>query len=214
MDWLVDFLLNFYGPTPYLIIFGILLLCGFGLPIPEDITLFAGGLLAYYGVCNLGLMIVVCFVGVMVGDSLMWFFGRKYGRQILKIPFFHRLLPDERIAVASQKLNSVGSKRILFVGRFMPGLRAPIYFTSGLLHVPFHRFFMMDGLAALISVPAFVGSVYYFGDELDSVVRWIKKIEHGIVLLVLGAVLVLVFRWWRSRRRPESGRPGVDRRAV
>jgi membrane protein DedA with SNARE-associated domain len=200
MDWLVDFLLNFYGPTPYLLILGILLLCGFGLPIPEDVTLFAGGLLAYYGVCNLLPMIAVCFVGVMMGDSLMWFVGRRFGRKILKKPFFHRLLPDERITLASRKLNQKGSKRMLFFGRFMPGLRAPIFFTSGLLHVPYVRFFSMDGLAALISVPLLVGSVYYFGDELDSVVRWIKKVEHGIVFLVIGAVLFLGFRWWRSRR--------------
>ncbi len=204
MDWLVDFLLNFYGPTPYLLILGILLLCGFGLPIPEDVTLFAGGLLAYYGVCDLWLMILVCFVGVMIGDSLMWFVGRHFGRKILKKRFFHRLLPDERIALASRKLNHKGSKRMLFFGRFMPGLRAPIYFTAGLLHVPYVRFLAMDGLAALISVPLFVGSVYYFGDELDQVVRYIKKVEHGIIFLIIGAVLFLGYRWWRSRR----GEPG------
>jgi membrane protein DedA with SNARE-associated domain len=191
MDLLVDFLLNFYGPTPYLLIFGILLLCGFGLPVPEDVTLFAGGLLAYYGVCDLWLMILVCFFGVMLGDSLMWFFGSRYGRKILKKPFFHRLLPDERIAIASKKLNRKGggSKRMLFFARFMPGLRAPLFFTSGLLHVPFMRFFTMDGLAALISVPVFVGSVYYFGDQLDLVVRWIKKVEHGIIFFVIGALI-------------------------
>lgn len=200
MDLLVDFLLGFYGPTPYLLIFGILMLCGFGLPIPEDVTLFAGGLLAYYGVCDLWLMIVVCFVGVMLGDSMMWIFGRRYGRQILKKPFFHRLLPDERIALASQKLNQKGSKRMLFFGRFMPGLRAPIYFTAGLLHVPFLRFFAMDGLAALVSVPVLVGSVYYFGDELDSVVRWIKTVEHGIIFFVVAALIFLGYRWWRARR--------------
>lgn len=200
MDTLVDFLLNFYGPTPYLIVFGILLLCGFGLPIPEDVTLFAGGLLAYYGVVDLWLMIIVGLVGVMLGDSIMWFLGHKYGRKILKQPFFHRLLPDERIKAASLKLNQRGSRRMLFFARFMPGLRSPIFFTAGLLHVPFSRFFLMDGLAALISVPVFIGSVYYFGDELDLVVRWIKKIEHGIVFVVLGITAVLVYRWWKAKR--------------
>ncbi len=205
MDWLVDFLLNFYGPTPYLLIFGILLLCGFGVPIPEDITLIAGGLLAYYGVCNLWIMITVCFFGVMIGDSLMWYFGHHYGRRLLAKPFFRKLLPEERIKIASLKLNSKGSKRILFFGRFMPGLRAPIYFTSGFLHVPFWRFALMDGLAALISVPLIVGSIYYFGDELDSVVRWVKKVEHGILFLVLGAVLFLLFRKWKNSRRSLPG---------
>lgn len=206
MDFLVDFLLNFYGPTPYLLVFGILLLCGFGLPIPEDVTLFAGGLLAYYGVCDLWLMIVVGFFGVMIGDSTMWFLGHKYGRRLMQKSFFHRLLPEERIILASRKLNEKGAKRLLFAARFMPGLRAPIFFTSGLLHVPFWRFFLMDGLAALLSVPAIVGAVYYFGDELDLVVRWIKKIEHGILFVILLVLLFVGFKWWRAQRRGVSGK--------
>jgi membrane protein DedA with SNARE-associated domain len=207
MDQLVDFLLNFYGPWPYLLIFGFLLLCGFGVPIPEDISLFAAGLLSYYGVCDLPLMIVVGFLGVMVGDSAMWFLGARYGRKLMKKPFFQKLLPEERIALASRRFNEKGSKRLLFFGRFMPGLRAPVYFTAGLLHVPYLRFFVMDGLAAALSVPAIIGSVYYFGDELDSVVRWIRKIEHGIGFLVLGIVIAVAAKWWISHRRANSDAP-------
>lgn len=205
MDLLVDFLLNFYGPTPYLLVFGILLLCGFGIPIPEDVTLFAAGLLAYYGVVELPYMIVVGFAGVMVGDSIMWFLGHKYGRRLMKKPFFQRLLPEERIQMASKRLNQKGAKRLLFAGRFMPGLRAPIYFTSGFLHVPFWRFFLMDGLAALISVPVIIGAVYHFGDELDLVVRWIKTIEHGIIFVILGVALVVGLKWWMTHRKTKAG---------
>ena len=205
MDFLVDFLLNFYGPTPYLLVFGILLLCGFGLPIPEDVTLFAGGLLAYYGVCDLYVMIAVGIAGVLVGDSLMWYVGSRYGRRIMKKPFFQRLIPEERIQSASKRLNSKGSKRMLFFGRFMPGLRAPIYFTAGMLNVPFWRFFAMDGLAALISVPSIISAVYYFGDELDSVVRWVKKIEHGILFVIFGIITVVGLKWWISHRKLKAG---------
>lgn len=205
MDILVDFLLNFHGPTPYLLVFGILLLCGFGLPIPEDVTLFAGGLLAYYGVCDLYVMILVGLAGVMFGDSTMWYLGHRYGRRMMRQAFFKKLLPDERIQAASKRLNKKGAKRILFFGRFMPGLRAPIYFTSGMLHVPFPRFFIMDFLAALLSVPAVIGAVYYFGDELDLVIRWIKKIEHGIIFVVLVLVSGIVLKWWVSHRRLKTG---------
>ncbi|HUP57833.1 MAG TPA: DedA family protein, partial [Bdellovibrionota bacterium] len=97
MELLVDFLLNFYGPTPYFLIFGILLACGLGLPIPEDITLFAAGLLAYYGIANLWVMIAMCMVGVLLGDSIIFWLGATYGRKLTKKWFFHKLLPDERL---------------------------------------------------------------------------------------------------------------------
>lgn len=203
MDTLVDFLLNFYGPTPYFFVFGILLFCGFGLPIPEDVTLFAAGLLAYYGLCDLWTIILVGFIGVMMGDSAMWFLGHKYGRRLTKQWFFHKLLPDERLAAASAKFNSKdgAGDRILFVARFMPGLRAPMFFSAGLLHVPFLRFFFWDGIAALISVPAIIGAVYYFGDQLDQVVRWIKHIEYGIVVVAAVVIVAAIGKWWVTHRR-------------
>ncbi|MBU6152947.1 MAG: hypothetical protein KGP28_01475, partial [Bdellovibrionales bacterium] len=58
-NFIVDFLIDYYGPIPYLAIFLILLACGLGVPIPEDITLIAGGILTYYGVCDVWLMIGV-----------------------------------------------------------------------------------------------------------------------------------------------------------
>jgi membrane protein DedA with SNARE-associated domain len=200
MDTLVDFLLNFHGPAPYLIVLGILLACGLGLPIPEDITLFAAGLMAYYGVTDLYLMILVSLFGVMAGDSFIFYLGARYGRRLTRKWFFHKLLPDERLNFVQKKFHERGD-RVLFIARFMPGLRAPIYFSAGTLHVPFRKFFIYDGLAALISVPAIVGAVYYFGDELDQVVRIIKRIEHGIVLVVFAAVLAILGKWYVTHRK-------------
>src|SRR3954465_3548261 len=105
MDLLVDLLLNFYGPTPYLLIFGILVACGLGLPIPEDITLFAGGLLSYYGITNLPGLILVCLLGVLVGDSAIFYLGATYGRKLTKRWLFHKLLPDERLQIVRKRFN-------------------------------------------------------------------------------------------------------------
>jgi membrane protein DedA with SNARE-associated domain len=209
MDTLVDFLLSFYGPTPNFVIFGILLACGLGLPIPEDVTLFAGGLLAYYGVTDIWAMIVLCFAGVMLGDSLIFLLGAKYGRRLTKKGIFHKLLPDERLNAVSVKFQEKGNK-LLFAARFMPGFRAPVYFSAGTLHVPFRTFLLYDGLAALLSVPAIVGAVYYFGDELDKVVGVIKHVEHGLVLVVFGAIALVAGKWYITHRklnREKSVRP-------
>lgn len=200
MDALVEFLLNFYGPTPYLIVFGILLLCGLGLPIPEDITLFVGGVLAYYGLCDPLTMILVCFSGVMLGDSIMFGLGARYGRSITRKWFFHKMLPDERLDSVKARFNRWGNK-LIFIARFMPGFRAAIFFSAGTFHLPFRVFFFYDGLAALLSVPAIIGAVYYFGDQLEYVIRVVKKMEHGIVLVVLLVTLSMAFKWYVTHRK-------------
>src|SRR5215217_6379530 len=112
MDALVDFLLGFYGPTPYFLIFGILLACGLGLPIPEDITLFAAGLAAYYGLTTLWIIILVSLAGVIIGDSLIFLLGAKYGRRLTKKWLFHKLLPDERLNAVQKKFHKRGNRLI------------------------------------------------------------------------------------------------------
>jgi membrane protein DedA with SNARE-associated domain len=204
MDKLVDLLLNFHGTTPYFLIFGGLLVCGLGLPIPEDITLFAAGLAAYYGLTNLFWTILISYLGVLIGDLIIFWLGATFGRKLTKRWLFHKLLPDDRLAAMQKRLRDKGN-RLIFVARFMPGLRAPIYFSAGILHLPYRIFFFYDGLAALLSVPTIIGSVYYFGDELDRVVRIIQRIEHGIVLVIFGAILMIGAKWYITHRRLKRG---------
>lgn len=194
MDFLVDFLLNFHGPTPYLIVLGILLACGLGVPIPEDITLIAAGLMSYYGVSDLSAMIVLSMFGVIAGDSIVFFLGLKYGRALTKRGIFSKLLPENRLTAVREKFNQRGVK-LLFFARFMPGLRAPIFFSAGTLHVPYSKFILYDGTAALLSVPAIVGGVYYFGDDIDHVVRVIKEVQHGILFVIFAVIAFAWIKW-------------------
>lgn len=200
MDAIVDFLLNFSGLTAYFMVFGVLLLCGLGLPIPEDITLIIGGILAYYGLCDLTTMTVVCLVGVMLGDSIMFWLGEHYGRRLTRKWFFHKLLPDDRLDAVRERFARWGNK-LIFVARFMPGLRAPIFFSAGTFHVPFRVFFFYDGLAALLSVPAIIAGIYFFGDQLDKVIMVIKRMEHGIIFTVLFVVLMMFLKWFWTHRK-------------
>lgn len=200
MDAIVDFLLNFSGPTPYFMIFGVLLLCGLGLPVPEDITLIIGGILAYYGLCDLTTMILVCLFGVMLGDSIMFWLGEHYGRRLTRKWFFHKLLPDDRLDAVRGRFARWGNK-LIFIARFMPGLRAPIFFSAGTFHVPFKVFFFYDGLAALLSVPAIIAGIYFFGDRLDKVITIIKRMEHGIIFTVIFVVLMMLLKWFWTHRK-------------
>ena len=200
MDKIVDILLIFSGPAPYFLIFGILLICGLGLPIPEDITLFAAGLSSYYGLTNLWVMILVAYTGVILGDSVIFLLGAKYGRKLTKMWLFHKLLPDERLNAVKEKFHEKGNK-LIFAARFMPGLRAPIFFSAGTLHLPYRIFFFYDGFAALISVPVIIGAVYYFGDELDKVVRIIQSVEHSILFIIVAVVVAMASKWYITHRR-------------
>lgn len=206
MQPLFDFLMTQSGPWPYVIVFSLLLACGFGLPMPEDIILFAAGLMSFYGAADVRLMILVCFAGVMLGDSFVFLIGSRYGRRLQKTRFVRRMLPPERLKAVRRKLHEQGYK-VIFAARFMPGLRTPIFFTSGTLHLPFRVFFFFDGLAAAISVPTIVYLTYLFGEHVDRVIKYVKRAQFGIVatILVLVAIFIVKTYWTRKKQKEIEG---------
>jgi membrane protein DedA with SNARE-associated domain len=200
MDFIVDFLIDYYGPIPYLAIFVILLLCGLGVPVPEDITLIAGGILAYYGVCDVWVMIGVGLCGVLIGDSIVFWLGHTFGRRLLKKWPFRVFIDETKIQSIRNKLHHHGGK-LLFTARFMPGLRSTVFFASGMLHFPYRKLIVYDGAAALISVPAIVFSVYYFGDFLEKVIRLIKRVEGGIAGLIAVIIIFIAVKLWLNHKK-------------
>ena len=202
MDFLsvVDALLAVPPPLIYLGIFGVLILCGLGLPIPEDISLIAAGVSCYLGLTNPLPMILLCLVAVVGGDSFIFLLGYKYGRKLTKKWFFHKILPDERLVDVSKKFNERGTK-LLFFARFMPGLRAPVFFSAGTLHVPFKTFLFYDGSAAMLSVPLIVGGVFLFGDLFEKVVRVIHDVQSAILAAIALTLIYMGYKWFRHRKK-------------
>jgi membrane protein DedA with SNARE-associated domain len=200
MQEMLGFMLKFGGLSPYFLLFGVLLACGLGVPIPEDITLFVAGMLAYKSYINVWIAIAVCMSGVLIGDTLIFFLGRKYGSALTEKAFFRKMLPPERLVVVKEKLHEKGNK-VIFAARFMPGLRAPTFFSAGTLHLPFKVFFFYDGMAALISVPAIVWVVYHFGALADQVIHIIRHVEHGIIFVVVTIIIVTLLKLrWNKRK--------------
>ncbi len=196
---ITELLLNFSGLQAYFAVFFALLICGLGLPLPEDITLFGAGLLAYYGLVNVHAMVVLSVWGVLFGDSLTFALGYYYGPKLRKYWPFRRILSDGRFNELKQRFQERGNK-VIFAGRFMPGLRAPIFFTAGTIHLPYRVFLFYNGLATFISVPLIIYAVFYFGDEVERVFKVIRGIEYGILAFILILIALLVVRYIYKKR--------------
>lgn len=184
---LLAFLSGFSGVTAYAVILGILLACGLGVPIPEDITLIAAGLLAGLERISLAGALIAGMVGVLAGDSFLFFIGRKFGRRAYQLPIIRKVMTPERALLAEAKIQN-NSKFICFTARFLPGLRAPIYLTSGIMGVRPITFFLLDGIAALISVPVWVVGAWYFSKNIDEAIEFAKQMH---IYLIIGLVILI-----------------------
>ncbi|WP_224249822.1 DedA family protein [Hyalangium gracile] len=198
-DLLTHLLSDTQGIFAYATVFLILLACGLGVPLPEDISLILGGFLAHKGAASLPVMMVVGFAGILAGDSLIFYFGRKLGKNVGRKPggFFARIITPEKRAKVEGLFQKHGQK-IVMIARFMPGVRAVTYFTAGSVGMSYWRFIFWDGLAALLSAPVFVFLGFHFGSELDYLIGQLKRSQTA-VLIALAVIGAIWFVWHRRK---------------
>ena len=79
-------------------------------------------------------MFVVGMAGVLVGDGIMFTAGRLYGERVLRFRLVARVMTPERFAATQEKFARYGNW-VLFVARFLPGLRFTIKKPSVLAQV-------------------------------------------------------------------------------
>jgi membrane protein DedA with SNARE-associated domain len=182
------------GFTAYSAIVGLLLICGLGVPLPEDITLIAAGILSALGSIHFWGAIVAGFIGVMAGDAFLYTVGRVYGRRAFKLPLIRSIMTPRRIALAERKMVR-NSHFICFTARFLPGLRSPIFLMSGITGVRPLVFYTLDGVAAMISVPIWVFVGHWVGENLDLALKVAERVQLSVAAVVgTGVVIYLIYR--------------------
>lgn len=193
----LDFLISFFTDYGYMAVFGILILCGFGLPVPEDITLVSGGVIAGLDLANPHTMVIVGLAGVLIGDSTMFIAGRVFGYRIQRIRTFRKILSPRRFSHIQRKFKQYGLS-LLFIARFLPGLRSPIFLVAGMSRrIPYLTFVLIDGFAAIISVPVWVYLGYFFADNLDLLMQYVKDVQtmiYAALFLVFAVVLIIYLK--------------------
>ena len=199
-------LLPIFTEYGYWAVFTMLLVCGFGVPVPEDVTLVTGGVIAGLGHANVHAMFGVGMAGVIIGDGMVFLAGRYLGERVMRWPGVRRVLTPQRFESAQQAFVRYG-RWVMFVARFLPGLRTPVFFTAGMSgRVSFLTWLVMDGFAALISVPIWVYLGYFGARNFDWMFQMLHRFQAGIfVLLGIGAAWLLLRLWRRRRLRAGAG---------
>ena len=176
---------------------------GVGVPIAEEMPLIIGGWLCHEGHAHMYIMLPVAYTAVLAGDVILYALGRRYGHHVPKLPLLGRFLTEERLLRAERALYDHAGKTI-FCARFVPGIRAAVWFSSGVLKVPSWKFIMYDGLAAMISTPFLLALGYLGAEHLPAVRKW-----AGSTQLALGAVIVICFVCFIVYRRRRSQGTGM-----
>jgi membrane protein DedA with SNARE-associated domain len=184
----------------YLVVFA-LIVAGLGVPVPEDIMLLAAGVLVHQGQVSYVEALIFCAIGVFIGDTTIFLLARRLGPSALERRPLKWVLTPQRREKVEDMFARYGNV-IVFMGRHMAGLRAPIFAMAGLHNMPISRFWLWDGLGLCVSAPVVIGIGWWLADKRDEMERLLGRFET-VVLAVL-AVGVLAFFLWRRMRRASS----------
>lgn len=177
----------------------------FGTFVSEDLATISAGLLAGSGQLSLFSATTAAFMGIFVGDLLIFGLGYFVGRPLLRHRWA-RWLASERALDRAQQAFKKHGVWIVLLTRFIPGTRTATYFSAGSLHAPVLPFILVFGLAALLWTPFLVGTSAVIGKQLLDVYTLYEAFALPAVLLAC-LLLYLIFHYgiplltWRGRRR-------------
>lgn len=192
-------LLAEYGNWIYAILF-LIVFCETGLVVtpflPGDSLLFVAGALAGGGGVEPGALVAVLFAAAVLGDSVNYAIGRRFGGRISQWPdsrfFSRRALGRTRDFYARH-----GGKTII-IARFMPIIRTFAPFVAGMAAMEYRRFAAFNVLGGALWVGPLVMAGYWFGN-LPLIKNNLTPMIFGIIALSMTPLLV---GWLRHRAEP------------
>lgn len=201
------------GVDLYWRLFVALIAGGLGLPIPEDVPLVIAGIAIAQGLATWHGAYIVCYVGVLLSDQVLYGFGYLFGQKLLSAGAKSPFLPsvsEERIEQMRLAMKKRRLFAIIFAGRHLFPIRSVTFVSAGALRIPFVDFFIADALAAFVSVSIVIGLGWLLGNRLSpEVIHHIIHEAHYYVIgfcLLLGLVYALQFVRKRRLRREALAR--------
>ncbi len=201
MSSLVDKILALHGLVVYVLVGGLVFAedaVFVGFFVPGETAAIIGGVAASRGNANLAVLCVVVVVAAILGDSIGFGLGARYGDRLVETRVLRRRAA--RIDAARGQIRRRGGTAVI-VGRFVAFLRAVTPFLAGSSHLPYRRFLAFNVAGATVWG---VGSVligYIAGDSYHTLERLVGPVTAGIV----GAAAVIALAIWTvSRHRRQS----------
>ena len=208
---MLEALFNTHGIIAYLAVFACLIGGAFGLPIPEDISLITAGALIHFDKAEVFLMGVVCYVGILAGDLIIFRIGWMAGPALFRQRWVRRMINSKRLHEIRLGLEKRTFVTIL-LARHLFYLRTATFLVCGSVRMSFSRFFIADAIAALITAPLMLTIGYLFANYYASVVHYANQVKIGLLvvgLLVFGAIAAYILRK-RSRMSADGAPEGDD----
>jgi membrane-associated protein len=156
-----------------------------GFFLPGDSLLFISGTLVERGIFKIDIWVfVVClFVAAVLGNSLGYAVGKKFGRKLFTRPD-SRFFRHEYLMQAEKFYEQKGSKTII-LAMFIPIVRAFSPVVAGIAHMPYRKFVTFNIIGAALWISLFTLLGYYAGNIIEKLGINVEMAALIVILLSL-----------------------------
>lgn len=138
-------------------------------------------------------VVVAGMLGAVVGDSVSYAIGRRWGSRLVCRWDFTRRRFEPRMQRAERYFHTHGGW-LVFVARFVGAFRAVVPLVVGTAGMTYPRFLAWNVGASVAWAGIVVTLGYHFGDEIA---RLVDRVGFGITVVAV----VALAGWWVLRRR-------------
>lgn len=169
-------------------------------PVPSDTAVALGAFLAGRGVLNPWAVFGVTWAANVGSGSAVYWLARRYGRGFFTGPTGRRLLPPAVLAHIEALYHRYGAFGI-FISRLLPVWRAVVPPFAGLADVPVTRAVVPLGAAAALWYGALTLAVTTLGENLDTVVAALSRVNVVLAVLAVGVMILVAAGTVRRLKR-------------
>ena len=205
MEAVIDVVQPSFERFGYLIVFamGVLENSAFvGAVIPGDVVLLLAGFYVERTDLDLAPVIVLAFVGAVIGDTIGYAIGRLGGRRIVERFGGGRLLPHGRLERVDRYFREYGMWAVA-LGRLAPVVRTVNTFAAGLAKMPFAQYLGAVAIAAAVWAVTVPILGFMFSGSLDAVRSALGWFGVAVFVMFAGA-LYLTYRRFSRRLAAEA----------
>jgi membrane protein DedA with SNARE-associated domain len=194
-------MVNFFTQHGLPLLFVVVMLESFGVPLPGETALIAFGVLASQGHYSIVEVIAIATAAAIIGDNLgYWLLGRLGGRALFArwgwlSRYSGRILPPVERIMARH-----GGKTVFF-GRFVAVLRVAAATVAGLAHMPWGKFLFWNAAGGIAWATAVGLAAFYGGKAVADAIGRYGLYAAGV--LVVG-LIVAFFVLRRVKHRVEQ----------
>jgi membrane protein DedA with SNARE-associated domain len=149
---------------------------------------------------NIPLAVLLATLGSLVGAVVGYYIGAWGGRPLLDRYGGYVGIGASDLDRADRWFERWGNAAVFF-GRMVPLVRTFVSYPAGISRMPMGRFLLFSALGSLPWNAALIAAGYVVGENYPQIEAALKPFEYVIYAVVFALAVLLIGRWWWSRRR-------------